>query len=57
MGLQIWFWVLMLIWLFFGWYGNYAPGQPYPWQRWGPNVLLFILIAILGYAAFGGPVK
>lgn len=57
MPLSILFWVLMIIWLVFGLWSNYVPGQPYP--RWAGvgNILLFILFAILGWAQFGAPVK
>ena len=51
------FWILMLIWLIFGavtyWpgstYGHYGPG--------GNWLLLFILLLLLGWHAFGAPLK
>lgn len=52
MPVSIAFWVLMLIWLVFGF-----------WSAWpnlragGPNLLLFILLAILGWAQFGPPIR
>jgi uncharacterized membrane protein YedE/YeeE len=57
MTLAVLFWVLMIIWLVFGLWTGYTPGQPYPVRSWGGNLLIFVLLAILGYAAFGGPVK
>lgn len=30
MSREILFWVLMLLWLFFGVWTDYVPGQPYP---------------------------
>jgi hypothetical protein len=46
------FWVLMLLWLVFG-----------IWRDWpnhylvGGNVLLFVLIMLLGWHAFGPPLR
>lgn len=51
MPLGLMFWILMLIWLVFG-----------VWWNWpnhvvvGGNLLLFILIGLLGWHAFGPPV-
>lgn len=51
MPMGLLFWILMLIWLIFG-----------LWQDWpnypvaGHNLLLFIVIGILGWHAFGAPV-
>lgn len=45
------FWVLMLVWLIFG-----------SWRCWpdrnviGGNLLLFILLSLLGWHAFGAPI-
>jgi len=47
----------MIISLIFGLWSDYTPGQPYPFRSWGGNVLLFVLLAILGWAVFGAPVK
>ena len=56
MSLQLIFWILMLIWLIFGfaWHGGYLAG---PYAGWGNTVLLFVLFLILGWAVFGSPVK
>lgn len=55
MSLGLAFWVLMLLWLVFGlawnWPGN-AVGQYGPI---GNTLLLFILLLILGWHAFGAP--
>jgi hypothetical protein len=52
------FWVLMLLWLVFGlwvfWPGN-AGSAPY--GPVGVNLLLFTLIALLGWKAFGPPLQ
>lgn len=57
MSLQLLFWILMLFWLVFGFWSGYTPGQPYPFKAWGGNVLLFCLFVILGWQAFGAPIK
>lgn len=57
MTLQIWFWLVMAIWLVFGLWGEYVPGQPYPINRAGGHVLLFVLFVLLGWQVFGSPVK
>jgi hypothetical protein len=51
------FWILMILWLVFGFWSGYTPGQPYPVRSWGGNILLFILFAILGWQVFGAPIK
>jgi FtsH-binding integral membrane protein len=53
MPLAILFWVLMIVWLVFGWWENFAPNRP----RWPGHLLIFVLLTILGWAQFGGPVK
>jgi len=49
------FWILMLLWLLFG-----------LWSSWpitntsygvGSNLLLFVVIALLGWKVFGAPLK
>lgn len=57
MTLQIWFWLIMAIWLVFGLWGEYVPGQPYPLHHAVGHVLLFILFVLLGWQVFGSPVK
>lgn len=52
MQLQLLFWILMLLWAFFGVFNAWpAAGQPR-----GPfvgSLLLFILIGLLGWQTFG----
>ena len=48
------FWILMLLWLIYGFWGYWAPGNP-NWQ-WGNALLLFILFLLLGWKVFGAPV-
>ena len=57
MPMSILYWVLMIIWLIFGMWAGYTPGQPYPYRSWGGNLLIFILMGILGYKVFGGPIQ
>jgi len=57
MTLAILFWVLYIVGLVFGLYGEYVPGQPYPLARGARSFLVFILIAILGWGVFGAPVR
>jgi hypothetical protein len=52
------FWVLMLLWLIFGlWVAWPAGGGSQAFGPVGVNLLLFILIALLGWKAFGPPVQ
>lgn len=52
MTIAMLFWVLMLVWLFFG-----------LWAWWpitranGPNFLLWFLLFLLGWGTFGFPIK
>jgi hypothetical protein len=45
------FWILMILWFFFGLWWNYEqPG----FKGWlGSSLLLFVLLFILGWAVFG----
>jgi hypothetical protein len=56
MTLAILFWILMLLWLFLGFYLNHDSAQPF--YRWGSgHLLLWILLAVLGWGVFGAPVS
>jgi len=57
MTLEVWYWILMLLWLLFGFWTYYVPGQPYPVWRGGRHMLLFFVLLILGLRTFGSPVK
>jgi hypothetical protein len=50
MSLAIAFWVLMLVWLVLGLFGD-----RFGWGPWGGTLLLFILLLLLGWAQFGAP--
>ena len=57
MSMGILFWILMLLWVIFGFYWNYS-GDPRV-GRFGPGgnmLLLMVLLALLGWAAFGAPI-
>jgi len=56
MTLAILFWILMILSLVLGLWGDYVEGQPYPFKSWGHRLLVFVLLAILGWAQFGAPV-
>jgi hypothetical protein len=57
MTLSVLFWVLYIVALVFGVWSGYTPGQPYPFQRWGGSLLIFILLGILGWRVFGAAVQ
>jgi len=57
MPLNVWYWILMALWLVLGLYSNYTPGQPYPWVRGGGTLLLFLLFMVLGIKVFGSPIQ
>lgn len=55
MTLGLLFWILMLLWVvFYGWGWHTSPQ---PWGQAGPSLLLFFIILVLGWHAFGAPIK
>jgi hypothetical protein len=55
MSAAVLFWILMLLSLIFGWW-NWQGGA----GRYGPvgiNLLLFVLLALLGWKVFGAPIR
>lgn len=54
MTLGLAFWVLWLVALVFGVWSAWPVSGPY--HIWGGNLLLFVLITILGWHAFGPPI-
>jgi len=51
------FWVIMLIALLFGIWGIYsAPGGP-NWHGMGMSLVLWVLLALLGWEVFGPAIK
>jgi hypothetical protein len=57
MTLSLWFWLLMILWLIFGFVWVDAPPAGPRWRPVGGHVLLWVLLALLGYGVFGGPIK
>lgn len=53
---QLLFWLLMALWLIFG-FVTYWPiaGTPAGYRPFGNHLLLWVLLAILGYFAIGFP--
>lgn len=49
------FWVIMILWLIFGLYTNWPVAGAHPWPLVG-NVVLWVLLALLGWKCFGPPV-
>lgn len=56
MTIALVFWILMLLWLIFGFWGFFGRtfGQPYTW--YGHGFFLFILFLLLGWHDFGPPI-
>lgn len=58
MSFALLFWILMLLWAVFGvfptWPASGTPNTGY--LSFGGSLLLFILIALLGWHAFGSPI-
>lgn len=56
MTIGLCYWILMLIWLVFGLaaHGGWLAG---PYVGWGSTLLLFVLFLLLGWHAFGPPLK
>ena len=57
MTLDVWYWLLMAIWLLRGLWAEYTPGQPYPLGRAGGYLLMFLLFLLIGLRIFGSPIK
>lgn len=51
MSIGLCFWILMLLWLVFGLWHSWPNYYPV-----GSNLLLFILLLLLGWHAFGPPI-
>lgn len=55
MSMGLIFWIIMLIWLLFGffsWTGYFGAHL-----MWGGSVMLFVLLGLLGWKVFGAPVR
>lgn len=53
MQLSLLFWILMLLWLVLGVAPNWPSGNQASWRPFGGSLLLFVLIAMLGWKTFG----
>jgi hypothetical protein len=57
MSMGLIFWILMLLWLVFGFWSSWPGISQGQWQPVGGNLMLFILLLLLGWAAFGAPIR
>ncbi len=57
MPIGILFWVIMLFWLLFGLYWNRGDLRGGNYGVVGGNLMLFILLALLGWQIFGPPLQ
>ena len=57
MGMGLLFWILMLFWLVFGFWWHWPVTSPNSWRPLGNSLLLFVLLVLLGWAAFGPPIR
>lgn len=55
MSMTNWFWIIYVLCLIFGAWSAYEPAQPF--RRWAGNLPFFILIGLLGWKVFGGPIQ
>lgn len=55
MTLQIWFWLVMAVWLLFGIWRGHGKDDFLPYV--GGVFVEFILFIIIGWQVFGSPVK
>lgn len=51
------FWILMILWLVFGFYVNWGGVQAGSYGWAGNHLLLFVLFALLGWKVFGPPIQ
>jgi hypothetical protein len=57
MPIGILFWVLMILWFLFGLYWNREDFRGGNYGVFGGNILLFVLLGLLGWKAFGAPLQ
>jgi hypothetical protein len=51
------FWLLMILWLLFGLYWNRSDLRGGNYGLVGGNMMLFVLLFLLGWKAFGFPIQ
>ena len=56
MTIGLLFWILMLFWLVFG-FAYHWGAVPGAYGPWGHSLLLFVLLLLLGWQAFGAPLR
>lgn len=56
MTIALLFWFLMILWLLFGTWLAW-PRDPANRYGFGSSLVLWVLLALLGWAAFGSPIK
>jgi hypothetical protein len=58
MGANIWFWLIYVLCVIFGLWGSnpWRPAQ-YAWGPFGSLLVIFILLGLLGFRAFGSPIR
>jgi hypothetical protein len=54
MPLAFWFWFFLVLFFLVGGWVEYVPGQPWIY-RGSRHLLVFVLLALLGWKAFGAP--
>jgi hypothetical protein len=57
MSIGLVFWILMLLWLVLGLWSNWPGIADRQFAPLGNSVLLFILLLLLGWDAFGPPIR
>ena len=59
MTMGLLFWILMLIWLLFGFFVHWGwpTTVPASYGITGHSLLLFILLLLLGWQTFGAPIR
>jgi hypothetical protein len=57
MTLSTWFWLFYVISIVFGVWGEFLPPAGNPFARRGWYLVLYILIGLLGWKAFGSPIQ
>jgi len=57
MSLGLAYWILMLLWLVLGVWGNRAAFTAGNFAPFGGDLLLFILLVLVGWKVFGAPLQ
>jgi hypothetical protein len=56
MSIGFLFWLIMILWLIFGFYWGYSQGTGMAPMFYGNHFVLWVLLALLGWKAFGFPI-